>query len=60
LDIAGLDEDEQIETDEAARWQAQMLVSSRWSQIEAAAQTLMDRETLDERECREVLAALES
>ena len=34
---------------------AEYRVATRWSQIEEVAQTLMDRETLDERECRRVL-----
>ena len=58
LSIAGPDEQEQIETSEHARRHAHHLVSSRWSKIEAVAETLMERETLDERECREVLEAL--
>ncbi len=56
--IAGPDEQDQVETGESARRHAQFLVSSRWAAIEAVAETLMDRETLDERECREVLEAL--
>ena len=56
--IAGPDEDEQTETLELARHQAQRFVTSRWSKIEAVAQTLMERETLDEHECREVLEGL--
>ena len=55
LTIAGPDEDEQIETGERANRHAKNLVSSRWSQIVAVAETLIARETLDERECREVL-----
>jgi ATP-dependent Zn protease len=58
ITIAGPGEDEQIKTGELAELHAKHLVSSRWSQIEAVAQTLMERETLDERECREVLEAL--
>ena len=58
LEIAGPDEQEQLETSERARRHAELLVSSRWSKIEAVAETLMERETLDERECREVLEAL--
>jgi ATP-dependent Zn protease len=57
LTIAGPDEQEQIEAGELAERHAEVLVSARWSKIEAVAQTLMDRETLDERECREVLEA---
>jgi ATP-dependent Zn protease len=56
--IAGPQEQEQIETGERAQRHARNLVASRWSAIEAVAQTLMERETLDERECREVLEAL--
>jgi ATP-dependent Zn protease len=57
LEIAGADEQEQAETAERARRHAQLLLSSRWSKVEAVAETLMDRKTLDERECREVLEA---
>src|SRR5215212_3268592 len=58
LEIAGDNEQEQAETSELARRHAELLVSARWSQIEAVAEKLMERETLDERECREVLEAL--
>ncbi len=58
LAIAGPDEQEQLETSEGARRQARFLVETRWSQIGSVAETLVDRETLDERECREVLEAL--
>jgi len=58
LEVAGPSEQEQLETSEGARRHAMHLVAVRWSQIEAVAQTLMDRETLDERECREVLEEL--
>jgi ATP-dependent Zn protease len=58
LEIAGPDEQDQLETSGLAQRHAKNLVSSRWSQIEAVAQTLMERETLDERECREVLEGL--
>jgi ATP-dependent Zn protease len=58
LTIAGPDKDEQIETDERAKRHARNLVSSRWSQIEAVAQTLLERETLDEGECRQVLESV--
>jgi ATP-dependent Zn protease len=33
-------------------------VATRWKQIEAVAQMLMDRETLDESECRQVLESV--
>jgi ATP-dependent Zn protease len=58
LEIAGPSEKEQLETSELARQHAELLVSRRWSEIEAVAETLLDRETLDERECRKVLEAL--
>jgi ATP-dependent Zn protease len=58
LAIAGSDEQAQLETSERARRQARHLVEVRWSQIETVAETLVNRETLDERECREVLEAL--
>jgi ATP-dependent Zn protease len=58
ITIAGLDEDEQIKTGELAERHAKKLVSTRWSQIEAVAEALMERETVDESECREVLEAL--
>jgi ATP-dependent Zn protease len=58
LAIAGPNEQEQIETGELAERHAKHLVTSRWSQIEAVAETLTDRGTLDERECREVLEEL--
>jgi ATP-dependent Zn protease len=55
LSTAGPDEQDQLETIQLARHHAESLVTSHWSQIEAVAQTLMERETLDERECRRVL-----
>ncbi len=55
LSIAGADEQEQLETSDLARRHAERLVDARWSQIEAVARTLMERETLDEGECRRVL-----
>jgi ATP-dependent Zn protease len=55
LSIARPDEKDQLETSELARRHAEKLVASHWSQIEAVAQTLMDRKTLDEGECRRVL-----
>jgi ATP-dependent Zn protease len=55
LSIAGPEEQDQLETSELARRHAERLVARHWSQIEAVAQTLMDRETLDEGECRQVL-----
>jgi ATP-dependent Zn protease len=58
VSIAGPDEQEQIATSELARIHAQHLVHSRWRKIEAVADTLLERETLDERECREVLEGL--
>jgi ATP-dependent Zn protease len=58
LSIAGPDEKDQIESSELAHRHAQNLVSARWGKIEAVAETLMERETLNERECREVLEAL--
>jgi len=58
LEVAGPDEQDQRETSALAQRIAEHRVARRWSQIEAVAQTLMDRGTLDERECREVLQAL--
>jgi hypothetical protein len=57
LEVAGPDEQDQLETSARAQRIAEYRVASRWSQIEAVAQTLMDRETLDEGECRRVLEA---
>jgi hypothetical protein len=56
--VAGPDEQDQLETSASAQRIAEYRVAARWSQIEAVAQTLMDRETLDERECRRVLEAV--
>jgi hypothetical protein len=58
LAIAGPDEQEQRETGDRARGHARMLVSARWSRIEAVAETLKARETLGTEDCREVLEAL--
>jgi hypothetical protein len=58
LEIAGPSKEEQLETSERAQQYAELLVSRRWSEIEAVAETLVERERLNERECREVLEAL--
>ena len=58
LETAGPDEQDQLETSARAQRIAELRVARRWSQIEEVAQALMDRGTLDERECREVLEAL--
>jgi ATP-dependent Zn protease len=58
LNVAGPGEKDQLETSASAQRIAENRVTARWSQIEAVAQTLMDRETLDERECRRVLEAV--
>jgi len=55
LNVAGPDEQDQLETSASAQRIAEHRVATRWSQIEAVAQTLIDRETLDESECRRVL-----
>jgi hypothetical protein len=57
LEVAGPDEQDQLETSARAQRIAEYRVAGGWSQIEAVAQTLMDRETLDEGECRRVLEA---
>jgi hypothetical protein len=58
LNVAGPDEQDQLETSASAQRIAEYRVARRWSQIEAVAQTLMDRETLDESECRQVLESV--
>jgi hypothetical protein len=55
LNVAGPDEQDQLETSARAQRIAEHRVATRWSQIKAVAQTLIDRETLDESECRRVL-----
>lgn len=55
LSLGGSDPNEQEKVDDRARRHATGLVYARHPQIEAVAQVLMERETLDESECRQAL-----
>jgi hypothetical protein len=55
LDLGGDEEQSQTDVGKAALRHATNLVSVQWSNISSIAHTLMERDTLDERECRQVL-----
>jgi len=57
LALGGPDEAGQVEVGELAEQHARNLVRVRWEQIEKVAEVLLERETLDEGECRRVLEA---
>jgi hypothetical protein len=55
LSLAGPNADAQVEVGDRAQRHAEFLVLSRWERIEAVARVLIEREALDEAECRQVL-----
>ncbi|MDP8951052.1 MAG: hypothetical protein M3N18_02245 [Actinomycetota bacterium] len=55
LSLAGDDEEEQKATEDHAQKYAQRLIHRRWERVETVAAALMERKTLDEGECRQVL-----
>jgi ATP-dependent Zn protease len=55
LSIAGPDEARQAEVGEAAQRHGRNLARVRWERVKAIAGVLLERETLDEGECRQIL-----
>jgi len=59
LALAGPNEVKQVEVSEAAQRAARDLIALMWEQVERIAGVLLERETLDEGECRQVLVDVE-
>lgn len=55
LTIAGPNEAKQVEVDENAKLQARKLIRRRWRRVSKIADVLLERKTLDEGECRQIL-----
>jgi ATP-dependent Zn protease len=55
INIAGPDEAKQAEVDDNAKQYARHLIGARWDRVKKVADVLLERETLDEDECRQVL-----
>ena len=55
LSLAGNDPDTQEEVAARAQRHARFLIEARWEQVEAVASVLLEHDTLDEGECRQVL-----
>jgi hypothetical protein len=55
LAIAGPEEADQVQLDERAQRHAKFLMGTRWERVREVAGVLLERETLDEGECRQVL-----
>jgi ATP-dependent Zn protease len=55
LTIAGPDQAEQVEVGENARRHATNLIRKQWNHVSKVADVLLERETLDEGECRQIL-----
>jgi hypothetical protein len=53
--IAGPEADDQVELSEAAQRHARNVLYVRWPHVKAIASVLLERKTLDEGECRQVL-----
>jgi hypothetical protein len=53
--IAGPNEAKQVEVDENAKLQARKLIRRRWRRVSKIADVLLERKTLDEGDCREIL-----
>jgi ATP-dependent Zn protease len=53
--IAGPNEAKQVEVHENAKLQARKLIRRRWRRVSKIADVLLERKTLDEGECREIL-----
>jgi len=55
IEIAGPDETKQAEVIDNAEQDARNLIGARWDRVKKVADVLLERETLDEGECRQVL-----
>ena len=58
LELGGPDEASQVEVGEDAQRHARNLVMVRWEHVGELLDVLLERETLDEGECRQVLESL--